>query len=317
MTFIDKIIKVDTNIKHKIITRKYREVINIFGKNNNAPELLESISSYNYYQYTDFSFALTCGSAEELYDKYVDNIAEFIYDLKKNPSVDEIMYIYCYLLFNGYLSLNNKFRFIFPELELSTRMGLSAIWGQGVCRNVSDLLCKILDVYCIENYRVVTDRGTYNSEDFDVIKEYINTMFNSEDDKLFNQQLNNYIEEHDIETMNHCEILTKDDKWRLLDPSNAITYKIIKHNNGYNVSHYIKYHSLYTYGVCNMKRTIELYNYFKDKYLLADNSKENKLIQKECFNICEKNKQKIKKFHMDNYDYIKQLSGAIPKENSN
>ena len=61
-------------------------------------------------------------------------------------------------------------------------------------------------------------------------------------------------------------------------------------------------------GEFNIKDTIKMYNLFKDKYLSIINQVE---IEKICYNLCDKNKSKIKQFHNDNLDKIEILSNVF------
>ena len=304
---INKFVDIETSIKHKILVRKYPEIDNIFGDKNRALAFDVSLHDYNCYQIMHLMFDHNV--ILKVYDYYIEEIANLIYDIRPDASIEEVMYIYVYLLFNGYLSKDNTFKFSFPEREFNMKMSLSAIYGQGVCRNVSDLFSDILSMYGVKNYGIITDRSTYKTptmESWDKFAKLINNDMES-----FIEEAEEYYKDHKPTTGDHYELLVKDGKWKIFDPNNIAIYNISTKDNGYDALHYLKLWSLYSQYECDLNQVIKFYNFFKNKYLYLYNCKDKILLQKDCYENCEKEKKKIKKFHNINYCYIDKLSTAL------
>jgi len=306
-TIVDKFVAVETNIKHKIITRKYSEINNIFGKENRALSFKACLSDYNYIQIMNLFFKRNI--ILKIYDYYIEEIANLIYDIRPDATLEEVMYIYTYLLFNGYLSKDNTFNFTFPEKEFSLKMGLSAIYGTGVCRNVGDLLSDIYSMYGVENYGIITDRSTYKTQPMESWNKFAKLL--NKNIEEFIEECNEYYKDHEPITGDHYELLVKDGKWKIFDPSNIAIYNISTKDNGYDALHYLKLWSLYAQGKCDINQIVKFYNFFKNKYLYLYNCKDKLLVQKDCYQNCEKEKQKIKEFHNKNYCYIDKISTAL------
>lgn len=304
---IDRFVDIETNIKHKIITRKYTEINNIFGDKNKAYPFKDCLIDYNYMQIMNLIYSKNL--LFRIYNYYIEEIANLIYDIRPDASLEEVMYIYVYLLFNGYLSKDNNFNFLFPDKEFNMKMSLSAIYGQGVCRNVGDLLSDIYSMYGVENYGIITDRSTYKTEPMESWDKFAKLLNNEMVN--FIEVANEYYKDHKPTTGDHYELLVKDGKWKVFDPSNIAIYNISTKDNGYDALHYLKLWSLYAQGECSIKKVTKFYNFLKNKYLYLYNCKDKIILQKDCYENCEKEKQKIKKFHNNNYCYIDKLSIAV------
>ncbi len=308
MSIINNLIKKDAEIKHKIILRKYCDINEIFNSDTTMP-LEEAILNYNYSKYLLLQYNITCKIVENIYKEFINNISVLINDIKYDPSSEDIMYIFCYLMYNGYLSQGNKFIFDWPTNELDLRMALSVIFGQGVCRNVGAFLNDILKEFNFETYGIITDRSTFSSPKFLITQDLFN-LCNS-DLTTFEKKSDEYFKTKKITNGDHFEVLVHDKKWLLFDPSNIGTYRIIRKDNGYSIMNYLKFYSLYALGTCDINKTMKLYRLFKDKYLVPNNTNESIKRQEECFNICEQSKQKILRFRNDNERHIELLSEAI------
>ena len=296
-------------IEHTIIKKLHPEVNNIFGENNGAETLFNCINSYNFNKYIDYIYKKQCKVVEEFYKSYINFVAYFINSLIYNPSSEEIMYIYCYLLYNGYLSKDNDFKFLFPEYEIPFKYGLSVISGKGVCRNVGTLFEEILKEFKFETYGIITDSNEQTKQHYIITRHYKDlTELNLEE---FIKETDEYFKNNIVTTGDHFEVLTLDNKWKLLDPSNCVVFNFSNKNNGFKALNRIKLWSLSSFDRCNIDTTLKLYKTFKDMYMYSDESHENIEMQKDCYKLCENNKQKIISFYEESKYFIDTLGNAL------
>lgn len=299
-------------LRYKIFENIYPELNKIFNKSKYSVDFIPSDAAYLYYRNLTNQYYKKCYPLENAYQELLYNLGCLINDIKYNPSIQDIMYIYGYIYYNGYLSVDNKFKFTYPSKEFLVRKSFSVFSGEGVCRNIGDLFSDLLYVFSIESYPIITDRMTFESETPSIIEDFI--KLTDKDKDSFEEEFDTIMEEKNYPnqaTGNHFEVLVRDKTWQLLDPTTLCGYHIIKKENDYNILKYLRFWSLYGMGVCNLNTTISLYNLFKNKYLKLYYQEEQLKLQKECYNICEKNKQKIKTFHDNNLEYINLLNESI------
>ena len=117
----------------------------------------------------------------------------------------------------------------------------------------------LLEIYNVYSFGIITDRETFESEEYKLPKAY---------EKILNPQIQiNNINTKNTSTGNHYEVLTYYNAWYLLDPSCICSYNILNEENEYNTLKYLRFWSLLAMGEFNIKDTIKMYNLFKDKYL--------------------------------------------------
>ena len=286
-------------MNYYIIKKLNPDIDKVFG-NKYSLSFKQSYSSYKYMKSLNNQYNRHCKEVEDIYQDILYELGVLISDIKFNPSIFEIMYIFSYIYYNGYLSIDNKFEFNYPNKELIFKKAFSIFTGKGVCRNIGEMFSDLLEIYNVYSFGIITDRETFESEEYKLPKAY---------EKILNPQIQiNNINTKNTSTGNHYEVLTYYNAWYLLDPSCICSYNILNEENEYNTLKYLRFWSLLAMGEFNIKDTIKMYNLFKDKYLSIIEQVE---IEKTCFNLCDKNKSKIKQFHIDNLDKIKILSDVF------
>lgn len=290
----NKLFTILANQKYLLVQRKYPEINQIFNISNDDLSFIESNSAHQYLKKCRTQFRRKYQYIEQTYQDYIYDIATLINKIKYDPSIEEIMYIYAYLYYNGYLSINNEFTFSVPYYELEYRKGLSMITGQGLCRNIGSMFQDILEMFELENYGIITERGRYSSEINQLIKNYY--LLFTKDSMTFDQGLLNQ-DGNDTERGNHYEVIVHDKGWHLLDPTAICMYDFTKYNSNYPALNYLCLWSLYATGEHNLSETVHLYNLFKDKYLKLRKTEKTFNIQKDCYRRCEKSKKKILTFY--------------------
>lgn len=290
----NKLFSLIENQKYILAQKKYPEINKIFDISNYDLSFIESNCAHNYLKKCRAQFKRKCQYIEQTYQDYIYDIAILINKIKYDPSIEEIMYIYVYLYYNGYLSINNEFKFTTPYNELEFRKGLSIITGKGICRNIGSMFQDILEMFDIENYGIITERGQYESETNQLIPKYYNLFVR--DAIAFEQERLDW-DCNNIERGNHYEVIVHDKDWHLLDPSSICMYDFTKYNTNYLALNYLCLWSLYATGEHSLNETVNLYKLFKDKYLKLRKTEKTFSIQKECYKRCEKNKNKILIFY--------------------
>ncbi len=285
-------------MNYYIIKKLNPEIDKIFS-NKYSLSFEQSYNSYKYMKSLNTQYDKKCKEIENIYQDILYELGILISDLKFNPSIFEIMYIFSYIYYNGYLSIDNKFEFNYPDKELIFKKSFSIFTGQGVCRNIGDMFCNLLEIYNVYSFGIITDRKNFESESYKLPKVY---------EEILKPQIQIDNINNNTYTGNHYEVLVYYNNWYLLDPSSICSYNIIDSKNEYNLLKYLRFWSLLAMGEFNIKDTIKMYNLFKDKYLSIIDQIE---IEKTCFNLCEKNKSKIKQFHNDNLDKIEILSNIF------
>lgn len=286
-------------MNYYIIKKLNPDIDKVFG-NKYSLSFKQSYSSYKYMKSLNNQYNRHCKEVEDIYQDILYELGVLISDIKFNPSIFEIMYIFSYIYYNGYLSIDNKFEFNYPNKELIFKKAFSIFTGKGVCRNIGEMFSDLLEIYNVYSFGIITDRETFESEEYKLPKAY---------EKILNPQIQiNNINTKNTSTGNHYEVLVYYNAWYLLDPSCICSYNIINEENEYDALKYLRFWSLLAMGEFNIKDTIKMYNLFKDKYLSIIEQVE---IEKTCFNLCDKNKSKIKQFHIDNLDKIEILSDVF------
>ena len=305
-------IKYFVNQRKKIYKNKYPEIKEIFGKENKALEYSDCDGVRAYHQYMMLLYKIHNKDIENTYHYILDKIATLIKDIKPNPSLADILYIYCYLLYNGYFSINNKFNFTIPKKELAIRKGFNIFCGNGVCRNVSSLLSDVLSYLDVYNFGTTMYQTAENSEAGVLIKE-LDEICNK-DAEAFRIEYQNFIDENYdeiYEINNHFQVIAYRNGMYLLDPSTLFIAKITNKKTNYPIINNLRLSYLYYSGEQSMKFTISTFNLLKNKFVKVCRSNKLLTIQKDCYNRCEKNKQKILKFRKDIDEDIKYINDAM------
>ena len=219
--------------------------------------------------------------------KILDNI-KILLEYMDIDNIHKIFYVYCYLLWNGYFSYNNKHVYsdidIDYDLDYSIEDENAIFLGKGVCRQYSVFLYEILSYI------------KYDSRwlDIELKDSKINKLMDIKR-RIDKKVANEYKE---VEGVNHRIVLvdTKDSLLSL-DPTNLCEQEILSNsrifvpNGEYNVDEDNFFKSIY-------------FLYGKDKRL-SDSSTINKEIlinyYDEAKNKCIKKRNIIKDF----YEYTK------------
>ncbi len=282
------------NQKYELVQKRYPETNQIFNIANYDLSFIESNCAHQYLKKCRTKFNRKYQYIEHTYQEYIYTIALLINKIKYNPSIEEIMYIFAYLYYNGYLSINNHFKFTIHNNELEFRKGLSIITGQGVCRNIGSMFQDLLEMFDIENYGIITERSQYKSETNQLIKEYYHLFMKAA--TSFEQELLD-CDCPEATRGNHYEVIAHDKEWYLLDPTSICMYDITEYKTNYPILNYLCLWSLYATGEHSLSKTVELYKLFKDKYLQLCQTDKTFNTQKECYKRCERNKKKILTFY--------------------
>lgn len=265
-------------------------------------QLKHSMLLYNIYN-KDIEYA---------YHYILNQIASLIKEIKPNPTLPEILYIYTYLLYNGYLSYDNKFTFTFPNKELEIRKGFSVFSGKAVCRNMASLLSDILSYLDINNFGIITYRTDENTETKNSVDENLYNIYNESSSNFDEELQNRHRNVDELFTGNHFEVIAEvNNKLYILDPSSLRIYQIVEKNTGYPVLDNLRLWYLYCSGEQTLKFTSSIYHLLKNKHVKLCNCDHIIKIQKACYDTCEKNKQKILKFRKDIDEDIKFIHESI------
>ncbi len=147
---------------------------------------------------------------DSLYSEFINNYCELnkIFYLY-NPI--EIMILYNYMLYNGYLSNNKKFEFkdIYKK-EINGLEKLNIIDGNGVCRHISYVLNDILRKESIFSYRLEVH---LNNIEYDIIEDKNGIDINS-----LKFKASDAIKDDEVlkEILKYIETLDKNKKYKLI-----------------------------------------------------------------------------------------------------
>jgi hypothetical protein len=285
---------------------KNPDLIKVLNKKDDNLSYIESICLSDYNKECNKIFNEKYSTLENCYQILLYNLALLITNIKEDVTLDEIEYIFCYILFNGYLSKDNKFTFDEPINEIKFKRSLSIFKGQGVCRNICILLSDLLKTYEIENYGIITDISTHKRQPLFLNDEFAELI--GYDDDIVNENIRQLENNTNMLSGNHFELLVHDNGWYLLDPTNVAFYKILRRKNNYPTSYFFKYWYLFTYGELSVDECMNIYRKLKDKYLYRGNPDMVYDKQDACYELCEKNKEKILEFNNNNKQYIDLLS---------
>lgn len=301
LTIFQKAFSVFAKTKEKIDRRRFSELGEIFDDKDKAIDYITCIPFNMQYNINFKEYAKIAGYLEGSYQDILYKLYELINEIKPNPNLQDILYIFCYIVRNGYLSKDKKFIFNYPIHELDIRKGLSVCTGIGVCRNLSALLSDLLIYFGYNSFPVMTDRLTYESDEMLLIKEFADIKDKNDDKEndfmeCFNEKQNELNNKFSLG--NHVEVIAiKDKKWYMLDPTAICMYAITSKENEYPITNFYRPWALYATATLNLKDTCRLHKTLKTKYLKLYKSNKVINIQKDCFNSCEKNKEKILKFN--------------------
>ena len=299
-------------LKFKYYLSKYPEIKNIFGRRNKALTFLESDCSYKGYQRLFREFNSHCKILNQVQDELVFGIAKLINDIADGATVEEIMYIYSYLVYNGYLSMDNNFKFTIADKEIPGKMQLSVYTGKSVCRNLGRLLVDVLNNFNVLSFGIITDRENTDGDNYTLYLDYYDYMKKDEDE--FEELYKNIVTNKDLLTGNHYEVVTyHNGKWRLLDPSSIVLYDINKKENKYPALDFVKPWSLYAYGEHDIEDTVKLYRFFSNRYLHVKNDQNNLDTQEKCLKLCKQKQYLIDDFTKKYSNHIN-LLGTVVKE---
>lgn len=315
--FRKKFLNFFINNRIKLQKNYYPEIESIFGEDNNALQFETCAISQIRLKHELFLYKIYTKDVEDAYHYILQQLTQLIKDIKPNPKLYDILYIYSYILYSGYLSINNNFKFTIPDHEVEIRKGLSIFDGQGVCRNVASLLSDLLSYFDIKSFGIITYRTDDNSKLGDLIEPLYNLCI--KDYPEFNKEWKEHLESHNVDskklqTGNHFEVVAYDNGWYILDPSTVCMSKITSNKTDYPILNNLRFWYLYAGGE-SLKFTTNMYNFFKDKSISICKCNHIIDIQKDCFNRCEKNKVKILKFRQqvnDDINYIHESLQTLP-----
>ncbi len=298
--------------KAKLERLKYPEIPAIFDiKDLQSFEECKAVRTSFLNQYARYS---QYGSyVEGAYQDILSKMASLIEELRPNPTLQDILYVYVYLARKGYLSVTGNFRFMYPECELSIRQGLSMVTGLSVCRNLSTMLSDLLYYFNIASIPIMTDRLTYPSPEYTIIKDFYQLLDDSADERFseaFDEKAKQLVDER-MEIGNHSEVLIPGEEYMLVDPTIVTISRLVDKDNGFNALNYLRPWFVYCAGLCDLPSTINLYNGVKDKYLEIIDRDSVIKTEHACFNACEDNKPKIKTFYKSAYDSMQYLNGEL------
>lgn len=152
----------------------------------------------------------------EFYDNLIYNSIKLFQKLELNDSF-EIFYVFTYLLWNGYFSIDKTYQFSSDRYLLDKYFGMSIMTGKGVCLNNVEFLDQIYkeldyDSYIIANKKLKPINNEYNS--------YINRNIGKQPSYSKKPILTN-----------HCCVLVRDNKYDYIyDPTNIICFNLNKKN---------------------------------------------------------------------------------------
>lgn len=304
--------------KCKLYKLIYPDVKHIFGNDNKAVDLLPCVYAHDlalmsYDRYNKHGYYIEGAYQNILYSIYTYIISEY-----PHPTLEEILYTFCYIVRSGYVSIDGTFKFLYPDYELDIRRGLSVMTGKSVCKNIGCMLSDLLLLFNIPAINIVTDRMTTESEEQVLYKGFYELKQDKENDYQFNEE---YSALRDANSSidecwgNHYEILTYyNNRWYLLDPTSICLYDITKDDTGYPTIDILKFWSLIGTGEYDIGYCIKMYNLLKDKYLKMKINDEDIDIQRRTFNTCEKDKEKIKTLRKSVLDSIAYINEFLTRD---
>ena len=127
------------------------------------------------------------------YNEVLDNEVELLNKLVDNNDINTYYSVYYYLLWNGYLSVDNSFIFNTKSKEIDSNLGLSIANGEGCCRNISihynNLMNRLFndDRFKLVGTKYKKERPTIEVEE---IKKY------SKAENFINKETNKYLSNH-------------------------------------------------------------------------------------------------------------------------
>lgn len=284
----------------KIERLRYPDIDHIFGHENEAPDFASCRYANKLYLERYKLYAKYGSFIEGHYQDILYKLSHLIQEIKPNPTIEEILFIYAYILRKGYLSLDNELKFIYPKKELDVRPGLSIVTGESVCRNYTAFLSDLLFHFNINSIPIMTDRLTKESEPIHIIPELEALKHQTHDqDDTFEKEFNEKAQASNgnVQFGNHSELLVFDRHHHLLDPTSISLSIITSKETEYKALDFLKLWSLYATGMYNIKTTCSFYHQLKDKSLKVVRSKALISTQHECYDSCEHNKEKIKRFN--------------------
>lgn len=187
----------------------YKEKDYLFKRNENEKleECKQLIEEKKQIESIEYNYLI------KKYYEYIKMIGEFLKSLELYNSLEYGLAIR-YLIYNGYLSYNNKFedRFIFYK-EIVSKPGINVIDGEGCCRNISDLYKDIMDYlnmycekyYCYLSYHKIGKR-LFNKEANHVanIIEYKDNLYIMD---LYNNNLLRFINSFEAKAISYVKNL--------------------------------------------------------------------------------------------------------------
>jgi len=227
--------------------------------------------------------------------------------LKLNDSF-EIFYVFTYLLWNGYFSIDRSYQFSSDRYLLDGFFGMSIMTGKGVCLNNVELLDQIFkeldyDSYIVANKKIKPIHNEYNS--------YIN--------RNIGKQPN--LNRKPILT-NHCCVLIRDNKYDYIyDPTNIMCFNLTSKKTADVIIGEGKIKiSLFDTKILSSRKYNEIKEVFKQIYLVKkeQNIEEEKTIIEEktehLNKMCEENILLFEEFYKSNINNIKTISNQLQKK---
>ncbi len=213
----------------------------------------------NYYKPDEYSYVL------ENYQKIIEKIKILSKELNLTNSL-EISLLFTHLLYNGYLSHNQKHIFKSKNLHRIPFMyPLDIFFGTGVCLNSSEMLT---DILVSNNYHSATITNYFDNKDFYIEYRQEGITIDIYKESYF-CKISQFIDRPNaIKYGNHaCTLIFEGDKSYIFDPTNLTIYVITIDNRlAFNL---------------NGNGRIYLKPYFS--YTLCKNEINEETLEKLCF----------------------------------
>lgn len=222
-----------------------------------------------------------------IHENIIENIVKLILELPLN-NIHEQFYVFCYLLWNGYFSINKKYSYNNTEIKDENN---TIFLGKGCCRHNSDLLNEIykrLNVNSVSKPITLIKTKLINVMGIEKNIEYF------EEYKTHSNQYNHKI----------CTVLSSESNF-LFDPTNLTECEII------NKGKIICFNGIYKTNTKLFKEDFNNICKFNNRQTL--NKIEIKQFYEYAKEVCSNNKMLFEDFYIDNISNYKQIKKLILK----
>jgi len=222
---------------------------------------------------------------EIIHKDIIENIAKLILELPLE-SIHEKFYVFCYLLWNGYFSINKMYYYNNVEIQDENN---TIFLGKGCCRHNADLLNEVFRKLGICSSSILVK----------LVKAKLKNNMNLESniECFVENQTNSYQYNHKI-----CITFNNESSF-LFDPTNLTECQII------NKGKIICYNGIYKINNNLFRKDLDEIYEFNSKSVLT--KKELKQFYEYAKDVCNNNKKLFEEFYIDNiskYEDIKRLT---------